>query len=187
MSYGGRERENSHSGRTDVDAILEAKEDLINYYLDLFADDNEKLTDEFKVVYAGGIRYDAVELRLADDSGDDRHFLRIRSSGTEPINRVYVESSDKDKAPLLMQTVLDKLEELIIREINTAQSEWRMVEVLSMTRTSPQILKSVNDALERRKWSREDITGKLKRFVDDRTFLEGRNRRMVHSWLEALK
>ncbi len=34
-----------------------------------------------EVVYAGGIPYDLVEMRLRDADGDDRHYLRVRASG----------------------------------------------------------------------------------------------------------
>jgi hypothetical protein len=188
LSYGGRELQGSNTGRTDVDAILEAKEDLINYYLDQFsATRPDNTLAGLTVVYAGGVRYDICELQLRDAQGDDRHFLRVRSSGTEPINRIYVESSSPRIAQRLMQTVLDKLEELIAREIGRAWSEWRLVDVLTLTQTSPRLQEAVRKVLAERGWSVDSVTGKLKRMVNAPRFLELRNRRTAERWLAALK
>lgn len=196
LSYGGRELRGSNAGRADVDAILEAKEDLISYYLDLFSatkPDNkpalsgaEGLAD-LNVVYAGGVRYDICELQLRDAQGDDRHFLRVRSSGTEPINRIYVESSNPEIAQRLMRTVLDKLEELIAREIGQAQTEWRLVDVLTLTQMSPRLLDTVQKALAERGWSVASVTGKLKRMIHAPNYLEHRNRRTALGWVNALE
>ena len=186
-SYGGRGRR-SNSGRSDVDAILEAKEDLLNYYLDGFAEGNPQNTlAGLEVVYAGGVRYDIVELQLRDSKGDDRHFLRVRSSGTEPINRVYVESSRPQAAQRLMETVLDKLEELIAREIRMAPSEWRLVDILTLTLLSPRLLDTVRSVIDERKWSATAIARKLQEMVDEPNYLEGRNRRVATSWIDALR
>jgi len=186
-SYGGRGRR-SNSGRSDVDAILEAKEDLINYYLDGFAEGNPQNTlAGLEVVYAGGVRYDIVELQLRDSKGDDRHFLRVRSSGTEPINRVYVESSRPQAAQRLMETVLDKLEELIAREIRMAPSEWRLVDILTLTLLSPRLLDTVRSVIDECKWSATAIARKLQEMVDEPNYLEGRNRRVATSWIDALR
>ncbi|HEY4721209.1 MAG TPA: hypothetical protein VII92_05150, partial [Anaerolineae bacterium] len=188
LSYGGRELRGSNAGRADVDAILEAKEDLISYYLDLFSASkpDNKLAD-LTVVYAGGVRYDICELQLRDAQGDDRHFLRVRSSGTEPINRIYVESGNPEIAQRLMQTVLDKLEELIAREIIHAHTEWRLVDVLTLTQRSPRLQDAVKKALVERGWSVASITGKLKRMIDVPSYLEHRNRRTAQGWVNALE
>jgi len=39
VSYGGVEREGPNSGREDVDAVLEAKDGLLDFYLDFFTDE----------------------------------------------------------------------------------------------------------------------------------------------------
>ena len=187
VSYGGRDK-GSNSGRSDVDAILEAKEDLINHYLDGFTEENPNNTlAGLKVVYAGGVRYDIIELQLRDSKGDDRHFLRVRSSGTEPINRIYVESSRPAIARKLMKTVLDQLEELIAREFREAPSEWRLVDVLTVTRLSPHLLDVAKGVMAERSWSTESVTHKLQEMVDEPHYLEGRNRRMATSWIDALR
>ncbi|MGH2592463.1 MAG: hypothetical protein ACRDGG_03020 [Anaerolineae bacterium] len=188
LSYGGRERQDSNTGRADVDAILEAKEDLISFYLDLFSTTQPDNTlAGLDVVYAGGVRYDICELQLRDAQGDDRHFLRVRSSGTEPINRIYVESSSPEIAQQLMQTVLDKLEELIAREISQAQTEWRLVDVLTLTQMSPRLQDTVRKVLGERGWSAARIIDKLKRVIGEPNYLEYRNKRMADSWAVALK
>jgi len=188
MSYGGRESTGSNAGRSDVDAILEAKEDLISYYLDLFAEDKPGNTlAGLDVVYAGGVRYDICELQLRDPDGDDRHFLRVRSSGTEPINRIYVESSRPETAQRLMQTALDRLEELIIREIRKAESEWRLADILTVTQFSSRILDAIRDLAGQRHWPLDSVARKLQQMVDDPYYLEGRNRRMAARWVNGLR
>ena len=185
--YGGRELNGSNAGRSDVDAILEAKEDLISHFLDRFGDVKPDNTlAGLQVVYAGGVRYDICELQLCDSTGDSRHFLRVRSSGTEPINRIYVEGSQAEIAQLLMRTVLDQLEELIIREIHGAKTEWRLVDILTVTQFSQRILDSVKVAAKERGWSFESIVGKLQTMVDAPGYLEGRNRRMAVTWIDGL-
>ena len=118
-SFGGREdfenpENHSNMGRVDLDAILEVKENLINFYLDAFGQGKQNKIGDFEVVFAGGVRYDLVELRLRDLKGDNRHFLRIRASGTEPINRIYVESSDPQAAKSMLGLGLSKLEDLVV-------------------------------------------------------------------------
>ncbi len=187
-SYGGRERQGSNSGRRDVDAILEVKEDLINYYLDCFSESKNNNLAGLEVIYAGGVRYDLVELRLCDASGDDRHFVRIRASGTEPINRIYVESSNPETAQILMETILNRLVALTIDQVNHAPSEWYLAEMLSVTSFSKEILKAVIGTLDiQESWSLESLIEKLKTMVSTPGFLESRNRRMTCRWIEALE
>jgi phosphomannomutase len=184
VSYGGREPE-SNAGRADVDAILEAKEDLINFYLDSFNTQNNRLAG-LEVVYAGGVRYDIAELQLRGADGDDRHYLRVRSSGTEPINRIYVESSNRKVAQRLMKTVLNKLEELLAREVRNAKTEWRLVDILTVTKVSERMAATVRKAVARRKWAMASILAKLTEAASDPEYLEGRNRRMTREWIKAL-
>jgi len=188
VSYGGQEARGSNVGRSDVDAILEAKEDLINYYLDSFLSDTAASASlkGLQVIYAGGVHYDIAELQFRDTDGDARHFLRVRSSGTEPLNRIYVESSQPETAQQLMTLALNKLEELISREIREARSEWRLVDVLTVTKLSPQLLAVTRAAIARQKWAAEDVAHKLQIMVDDPEGLEGRTRRMTRLWIEAL-
>ncbi len=187
LSYGGRESKGSNAGRSDVDAILEAKEDLINHYLDRFTPDAADNTlAGLQVVYAGGVRYDIAELQLLDTTGDNRHFLRVRSSGTEPINRIYVESSHPETAQRLMTTVLNELETLIAREIHDAPTEWRLADVLTVTALSPHLLDVVQSVIGERHWSTDSLAHKLQIMIDAPNCLEGRTRRMTSHWVDAL-
>ncbi len=184
--YGGSEWRGSNAGRVDVDAILEAKEELINYYLDLFADPAaaRRTIAGLEVVYAGGIRYDVVEMQLRDETGDSRHYLRIRASGTEPINRVYVESSQPDIARRLHQTVIDTLEDQSIQQVQLAGSEWRLVDVLNATSLSPKIVAAVRATIAGRAgWSLGGIVARLERTLPE---LERRSQRVTQAWIEAL-
>jgi len=186
VSYGGREPE-SNTGRADVDAVLEAKEALINDYLDAFGPGKENSLEGLEVIYAGGVRYDIAEMQLKDSTGDDRHYLRVRSSGTEPINRIYVESSDPATAHKLMQSVLSRLEKLICQELLNARTEWRFVDVLTVTRLTDSALQAAQDAIRQHGWDKNSVLTRIEAVVNDTEYLEGRNRRMTARWLEALR
>lgn len=186
VSYGGREPE-SNTGRSDVDAILEAKEDLLNTYLDSFGEGQDNTLAGMELVYAGGVRYDVAEMQLRDESGNEHQFLRVRSSGTEPINRIYVEATRPETARRLMQTVLNRLEELIGRELRQAQTEWRLVDILTVTKLTEPMAQIARQAIAEKGWSMDSVLAKLQRVVEDPEALEGRNRRMTARWIEALR
>ena len=186
--FGGRELDDNPSvtARADVDAVLEAKEALINDLLDRFEGKaiGEGVWADMQVVYAGGIRYDFVELQLRDDQGNDQHYLRARASGTEPINRIYVESSNPDVARRLLRTALKQLEELSAVEIQKAPLEWRLVDILSTTYPSDALIQVVKATMvSRTAWSREGIISKLERMLPT---VERRNQRAIRAWIEAL-
>jgi phosphomannomutase len=184
-SYGGREHEGSHSGRLDADAILEAKEGVVDYFLDRCGDD--KLLPGLEVVYCGGVRYDVAEMQLRHDH-DARHFLRVRMSGTEPINRFYVESSEKMIAKTLLQTAANKLEDCIADQVTDAKSEWRLAEILVYTKFSTRILAAIKEKLgAHAAWSPQGLASKLQTLVDAPGHLESRNRRMTNDWIAALR
>jgi phosphoglucomutase len=187
-SFGGREQDadSSHSGRTDVDAVLEAKEELINDFLDQFKGKavGEGTFADLQVVYAGGIRYDFVELQLRDTTGNDQHYLRVRASGTEPINRIYVESSDPGIAKNLMDAALRRLEELSAAEIAQAHSEWRLAEILSSTKLSSSLVQATKATISSHSdWSRQTVVSKLKRMLPT---VERRNQHVIRTWISAL-
>ena len=186
--FGGRELGEpfSNSGRSDVDAVLEAKEALINDYLDRYSGPDKETAelDGLRVIYAGGTRYDFVELQLADAGGCSQHYLRVRSSGTEPINRIYVESSDKDVARRLMKNALGDLERLCAAEIRKAHSEWRLVDILSSTQHSPSLDEAVRTTVgSRASWSLTSIVEKLRLLLGT---LERRNQKVASTWIAAL-
>jgi phosphoglucomutase len=187
-SFGGLEQsaDPSNTGRADVDAVLEAKEELINDFLDRFAGKapGEGALAGLQVVYAGGIRYDFVELQLRDTVGDDQHYLRVRASGTEPINRIYIESSNPDIAKLLRQTALKRLEELSAAEIKKAHSEWRLADILSATLKSPTLIQETKAVIDSHDdWSRQGVVSKLERMLPA---VERRNQHAIRAWIEAL-
>jgi phosphomannomutase len=194
-SYGGLLP--SNSGRVDIDAVLEAKEGLINDFLDRFEGKSAGVADlaglpieglpqlaGLKVVYAGGIRYDFVEIQLSDEQGGDQHYLRVRASGTEPINRIYVESSDPDVAAGLMQVALRRLEQLSAHEIEVAGSAWRLAEILSATNPTDLTTETTRAALSRHSdWGMKDVVDDLERMMP---VAEHRNQRIVASWISIL-
>jgi len=184
-SFGGLEPD-SNTGRADVDAVLEAKEGLINDFLDRFRGKKpgEAELEGLEVVYVGGIRYDFVEIQLRDKHGGDQHYLRLRASGTEPINRIYIESSDPEIAKRLMHVALVRLEELSAAEIQKAGSEWRLVDILSATKPSSDLAKTVETIIDSHgEWSRHSLISKLKQVLPT---VERRNQHAIQAWIAAL-
>ena len=173
----------SHTGRTDVDAPLEAKEAFIDYYLDMAENGGKAHVAGMQVVYLGGIRYDVAEMQLMDAQGDDRYQLRVRASGTEPINRIYVESPDPQQGKVIMEAALARLEELTIEEIRRAHSEWRLVDMLSQTRMTQQTQQAVQETIQHKGWDRKDVMLKLQKCM---SALEERNRKIAARWMAFL-
>ncbi len=173
----------SNTGRMDVDAPLEAKEAFINYYLDLPQHSNHPTVAGMDVAFLGGIRYEVAEMQLKDEAGDNRYQLRVRASGTEPINRIYVESKDTSQGKVIMEAALAKLEELTIEEIRKAYSQWRLVDMLSQTRLLDKTRAAVVETITANDWHKLDVTDKLQESMQ---VLENRNRKIAAKWLEAL-
>jgi len=194
-SYGGLAP--SNSGRVDIDAVLEAKEALIDDFLDRFegkAAGEATLAglplyglpqlEKLKVVYAGGIRYDFVDVQLRDGQGRDQHYLRVRASGTEPINRIYVESSDRNIATGLMRLVVRRLEQLSAQEVEQAGSGWRLAEILSATKPGELVVGKVRQVIsEHSDWNVDALISKLQRMIPT---AGRRNRRIIDAWLVVL-
>jgi phosphomannomutase len=174
----------SNTGRTDVDAPLEAKEAFISYYLDLPQSEAAPKVAGMDLAYLGGIRYDVAEMQLMDSAGDERYQLRVRASGTEPINRIYVESKDPQQGRVIMDAALAKLEELTIAEIRKSHSAWRLVDILTQTRLTENARQSVLETIQAKGWDLADVTAKL---VMSMSILENRNRKIAQKWLDALK
>lgn len=190
-SFGGKEafgssEKHSNAGRTDIDAVLEVKEELINYYLDSYGPDKDNTLEGLEVIFAGGVRYDIAEIRLRDHEGDERHLLRVRASGTEPINRVYVESSDRQIAKLLMQTVLKRLQAITVNHIKNARSEWIIAETLAYSNVSDPLLEAVKS------WYAQHDTKSVKNLREnlqaliDGDVLEKRNMLRAKEWIKIL-
>jgi hypothetical protein len=110
--------------------------------------------------------------------------LRVRASGTEPINRIYVESSDPHIAQRLMQTALRRLEELSAAEIENADSEWRLAEILSTTTRSPALVQQTKATIaSHAAWQRQSIISKLERMLPT---VERRNQHAIQTWIKTL-
>jgi hypothetical protein len=168
----------------DVDASDRAKEKLISYYLDVFKgkQPGEVMIEGYPVLYAGGIRYDMVEIFLGDKEGRKRNFLRIRASGTEPINRIYTETSDSELWRKLLNSVMAKLDEFSMEEIQQAYRIERLADLLA--NTSPgsweKVAGAVKRKLEKEGWRREDLITALEAKAAN---LERRNREIARKWL----
>jgi len=190
-SFGGKEdfdhpEKHSNAGRTDIDAILEIKEQLINFYLDAYGPGKDNKLGGLEVIFAGGVRYDLAEIRLRDKKGDERHYLRIRASGTEPINRVYVESSDPQIAKTLTQTVLDRLESITIKHLENAPSDWVIAETLAYFDVSQPLLKTVKTWIDNHgSEAKVNIKSNLQTLAAGGV-LEKRNAERALEWVAAL-
>ena len=176
----------SHAGRADVDAPLEAKEGFINYYLDLALQKEQQdlRLAGLKITYLGGIRYELVEMQLADEQGDDHHYLRVRASGTEPINRIYIESSNKATGQAMMREALRRLELITMDCLKAAHSPWHLVDMLTQTSQTPELLAIVRETINSRGWQTADLLEKIDKLTPT---LEKRNRKVLGQWQQALK
>ncbi len=185
-SFGTSTDPSSHAGRADVDAPLEAKEGFINYYLDLAQ--NEGLSHPkiagLTVDYLGGIRYELVEMQLQDESGDDYHYLRMRASGTEPINRIYIESSNLETGQKMMKEVLRRLELITMDVLAQAHSPWHLVDMLTQTTMTADTNTLVKQLILDRGWDLQDILGKIQEMSQT---LEKRNRKVINTWFNSLR
>ncbi|MGV8049658.1 MAG: hypothetical protein AB2L21_04780 [Anaerolineaceae bacterium] len=184
-TYGTSTDPTSMAGRADVDAPLEAKEAFINYYLDLAL--HNQLEDlrlaGLKITYLGGIRYELVEMQLEDDKGDDHHYLRVRASGTEPINRIYIESSSHETGQRMMREVLLRLEMITMEGLRKAHSPWHLVDMLSQTSLNADILNVVEEVISKNGWHKADVLDKVQQLS---LTLEKRNRKVIGQWYKAL-
>jgi phosphomannomutase len=123
------------SVRRDVQAPDEAKEGLVNLYLDRCAElaqegvAPEPLCAGLTPTYCGGIRGDMVELVLRDDQGRES-YLAIRASGTEPLNRIYIEAPDAALRDAILAAAGEALEAQILAAIDHAPDPAALVDLL---------------------------------------------------------
>ena len=184
-SFGTSSDPSSHAGRSDVDAPLEAKEAFIDYYLDLpdhTSQDGLKIAG-LKIDYLGGIRYELVEMQLSDQNGNDQYYLRMRASGTEPINRIYIEAADLQIGQRMMAEVLKKLEDLTADTLRKAHSEWHLVDMLCQSRLSEHTEQAVREVISKQQWKLAEILAKIDQMTQT---LEKRNRKVIQAWRRAL-
>jgi phosphomannomutase len=93
--------------RVFVPASPDASTVLIDAYLQEFAgaQPGSKLFAGYPVLYLGGTRGKYAEFRFSDGTDSDNNFLQIRPSGTEPLIRVYLETS----SDLALSALRDKI------------------------------------------------------------------------------
>ena len=184
-SFGTSFDPSSHAGRSDVDAPLEAKEAFIDYYLDLpdHAGEDGLEVAGLTIDYLGGIRYELVEMQLSDETGNDHYYLRMRASGTEPINRVYIEAANLQVGQRLMAEVLKKLEDITADTLQKAHSPWHLVDMLCQSRLSEHTEQAVRGVIASRQWDLADILAKINLMTQT---LEKRNRKVIQAWYRAL-
>ena len=184
-SFGTSSDPSSHAGRSDVDAPLEAKEAFINYYLDL--PKTLPATDleiaGLKIDYLGGIRYELVEMQLSDETGNDHYYLRMRASGTEPINRVYIEAANLQTGQRMMAEVLGKLEDITAEVLRGAHSAWHLVDMLAQAQLTPQTLRAVKETIAENGWEVGNMIARIQQMTQT---LEKRNRKVIGAWEKAL-
>jgi len=184
-SFGTSSDPSSHAGRSDVDAPLEAKEAFINYYLDL--PKTLPATDleiaGLKIDYLGGIRYELVEMQLSDETGNDHYYLRMRASGTEPINRVYIEAANLQTGQRMMAEVLGKLEDITAEVLRGAHSAWHLVDMLAQAQLTPQTLRAVKETIAENGWEVGNVIARIQQMTQT---LEKRNRKVIGAWEKAL-
>jgi phosphomannomutase len=175
----------SYGGRVDVDASDRAKERLISFYLDKYKGVNpgETKLDGYPILYVGGVRYDLVEIFLGDEANEKRNFLRIRASGTEPINRIYTETTTPELSDKLQNTVLSKLDDFTIEEIREAYRVERIADILAITGPGSweKVWKATKKMLKENNWSMNDLTLALKIKLGH---AENRNREIIEKWLD---
>jgi len=94
--------------RVFVPASPKASTVLIDTYLRKFegASPGTKSFAGCPVLYLGGIPGKYAEFRLADETGSSNNFLHIRPSGTEPLIRVYLETSSQLSLTALTQRII---------------------------------------------------------------------------------
>ena len=130
------------SARRDVQAPDVAKEALVNTYLDRYAaiagqgPAPDALLAHFTPVYCGGVRGDLVEVILYD-ADNQECYLTIRASGTEPLNRIYVECPTPEQRDAIMQAVGEELERQILQAIAKAPDVTTIVDLLESVALPP--------------------------------------------------
>ncbi len=184
-SFGTSDDPSSHAGRADVDAPLEAKEAFIDHYLDmpLIVPEFDLEIAGLKIDYLGGIRYELVEMQLSDENGNDHYYLRMRASGTEPINRVYIEAADLKTGQRMMEEVLGVLERITEEVLRDAHSPWHLVDMLAQSQLTANTLRAVKETITENDWETNDIIDKIKNMTQT---LEKRNRKVIGLWEMAL-
>src|SRR5262249_31425099 len=177
----------TYGDRADVDTTTQAKETLLNYFLDLYKGwkpgDPLPQFEGLDIYYLGGTRYDFVEIFLKNDTDGKKFFLRVRASGTEPITRVYVESANQAIAEKLINVVLKRLDEINADLIQQAYSIEHLADLLSNTRFADSILAVTRALLNQKNWDAALLCTLL---TQRRPHVESRNAKLIDQWLAAI-
>jgi phosphomannomutase len=119
-----------HDVRLDIWAPNTPKEKIINSWLD----NPPASIARQKVLWAGGTYHDKVEFVLQSPGGGADagtaviSRLLVRASGTEEINRICIECSDKTITDALRQASLDRLNDLIVEDVGSAASQFDLAD-----------------------------------------------------------
>jgi len=189
-----------YSGRVDVDAADEAKEKLIDFYLDTYKGLTPEELDKkriagLKVVYLGGVRYDNLEIVLEEEATRERSYLVIRASGTEPLNRIYTESRSEEKRQEIEREVLQKLEEFSAQVLRKVGDFWQLMDTLTVTEPTEPLADLAIEVIEHLSKTvyqqniLDNVLRELERRKTDqvRFLVEKRNKEVVEKWLELLR
>ncbi len=121
--------------RRDVEAPDVAKVALVDAYLDRYAQmaahgiHPDPALAHLTPCYCGGVRGELVEVILLDTLSREC-YLAIRASGTEPINRIYVECPEEGERDAILHAVGVELEQRIIAALLAAQEVNEIVDLL---------------------------------------------------------
>jgi phosphomannomutase len=112
--------------RLDVWVSNIPKEELINSWLDR---PPREIAGQ-KVLWVGGTRYDKVECILEGHGSGPSVISRllVRSSGTEDIVRIYMESGSENLLQILEKYVLDRINNLVLMDIDSSQNYYELAE-----------------------------------------------------------
>jgi len=172
--------------RLDIDAGDLAKEQLVNYFFDSGGLDRFAGMD---IRFIGGVMYDMVEIQLHSKAPEAEVYLEVRASGTEPLNRIYVEAiappstantEPKSLVKKVQQEVLNLLEEFTMHEINSSRSSEELASILAVTSPDRTGVRETVVRLFSSKSVRKDTLECLERQFP---YLELRNRATAQKWL----
>lgn len=130
------------SVRRDVQAPDAAKEALVNVYQERYGEMAhtiaipDPLLAKLIPVYCGGVRGELVEVILQDETGTEA-YMAIRASGTEPINRIYVEAPTVVMRDAILRAVGEELERQIIQQLAQAPEVSEIIELLDAVELPP--------------------------------------------------
>lgn len=145
--------------RLDVWVSNIPKEELINSWLD---SPPREIAGQ-KVLWVGGTCYDKVECILEGHGSGTSVISRllVRSSGTEDIVRVYMESGSEYLLQILENYVLGRINDLVLMDIDSSQNYYELAEKVAANGLS------FMDEFSRQEYF-EHVTGKMDKLANAR-------------------